>query len=222
MANDGQAITVTCNSLSDSTTGTLAITALSVTQIEITANPTDMNYVAGQALDLSGMTVTLSYNDSSALTGVTPDQFAAYLITASPINGATLTMIENGVGITVTCNSQSDTTDTNLSVVAKAVSGVDITSDPSKLNYVEGQTLDLSGLTVTLTYNDASTVTGLTETDFSTYFITASPSSGTALSLSDNASSITISCNSITDTTSAMAVVAKAVSGVALPQIPRT
>jgi hypothetical protein len=46
-----------------------------------------MSYVVGQSLDLSGMTVTLSYNDSSTLTGITPSQFASNGITASPANG---------------------------------------------------------------------------------------------------------------------------------------
>jgi hypothetical protein len=82
-----------------------------VTGIDVTADPTDMSYVEGQTLDLTGMTVTLSYNDSTTVTGVTPSQFASNGITASPANGESLTVASNdGSSITVSCNSLSDTT----------------------------------------------------------------------------------------------------------------
>ncbi|MFA5585793.1 MAG: hypothetical protein WDA02_04530, partial [Saccharofermentanales bacterium] len=67
-------------------------------------------------------------------------------------------------------------------LVAKIVTQMVIKAQPTKLAYVEDQTLDLSGLQVTLTYND-----GLPEDvafeDFDDYGITAAPVQGTALTI---------------------------------------
>jgi hypothetical protein len=60
VGDDGTSITVSCNSFSDTTTATLNVTQKVATSLTITAEPSNMNYIEGQPLNLSGMTVTLT------------------------------------------------------------------------------------------------------------------------------------------------------------------
>jgi hypothetical protein len=121
-------------------------------------------------------------------------------------------LADNGSGITVSCNSLSDTTTDTLNVVAKAVSGISVTSNPTKLSYVVGESLDYAGMVVQLEYNDGSTVSDILPTEFDTYAIAASPASGTNVSLLHNSTSIQVSCNSYTASTSLLTVVNKEVT----------
>jgi predicted outer membrane repeat protein len=81
-----------------------------------------------------------------------------------------------------------------------------IKTQPNKLVYTEGDTLDLTGLEVTLTYSDGSTAEiGLA--DFDTNVITADPSNGTVLTVADHdGKPVTLIWNSLTTTTDALTV----------------
>ena len=75
--------------------------------------------------------------------------------------------------------------DQAITVAARAVSSIAIKTPPTDLSYVAGQTLDLTGLAVTLTYNDASTE-DVDFANFGTNGITASPAAGTSLTVADH------------------------------------
>ncbi len=86
--------------------------AKSVTAIEVKTQPTKLTYAEGENLDLSGLVVTLTYNDGSTEDIALVD-FAANSITASPTDGTMLSMAGyNGQAVTLTCNSHEATTDT--------------------------------------------------------------------------------------------------------------
>jgi formylglycine-generating enzyme required for sulfatase activity/uncharacterized protein YjdB len=63
------------------------------------------------------------------------------------------------------------------------IAGITIKTQPSKLDYANGEALDLSGLAVTLAYNDGATE-DVEYSQFASKGITAIPAHGTALSLS--------------------------------------
>jgi len=58
------------------------------------------------------------------------------------------------------------------------VTGVLITDDPTKMEYKEGEAIDLSGMEVSVTYTTADTVAGITYDQFAQYGLVASPSHG--------------------------------------------
>jgi hypothetical protein len=200
---------VSCNSFSDTTTATLNVTQKVATSLTITAEPSNMNYIEGQPLNLSGMTVTLTYNDSSTAAGITPDQFAAKGITAVPTAGAALSLSQKALPVTLSCDGQTDATSSTLSITAKIVVGINIESDPSDLTYYAAQTLNLSGMKVALSYNDGSTVHGITYDLFASKGISVTPANGTVLTTSYNATPITVSIGAYSDTSANLSVTVK-------------
>ena len=196
--------------------------APAVTGVAIKTQPTQLSYVEGQDLDLTGLEVTLTY-DNNTTEDVIPANFAAKGITTSPAAGTALTIADhNNQPVVVSCNGKTANTN-NLTVEAKAVTAVTIKTQPTKLSYIEGQTLDLTGLEVTLTYND-STTEDVVLADFAAKGITASPTAGTALTIADhNGKAIEVSCNGQTANTNNLTVEAKAIinikviSGVTAP-----
>ncbi len=145
------AITVTYGG--KTATQSITVEAKKVTSIEVT-QPTKNEYVAGQNLDLTGMTITATYNDNTKK-DITADT-SKY--TVSPENGDELNTVGTQT-ITVTyigtdIDAGATITDsTTVEVEAKKVTSIEVTQ-PTKNEYVAGQNLDLTGMTITATYND--------------------------------------------------------------------
>ena len=135
--------------------------------IEITALPTKLSYMLGDVFDLSGMVVTATYSDGSkkVVTGYT----------SVPANGALL----NTVGlqpISVSYTEGGEPKSAGFSVTVTEASRIvrlAVTTPPTKLTYMPGDELDLSGMIVTAIYSD-----GRTE-DVTNY--TTDPLNGTVL-----------------------------------------
>ncbi|NLW90885.1 MAG: hypothetical protein GXY34_04720, partial [Syntrophomonadaceae bacterium] len=115
-----------------------------VTGITVSVQPTTMSYVEGQNLDLSALKVTLTYADSTTEDVAFAD-FAGKGIIANPANGTAMVVATHHDNpVVVSCNGQTANTN-NLKVAAKAVSGIAVETQPTKLNYIAGENLDLSG-----------------------------------------------------------------------------
>ncbi|GLC31548.1 bacterial Ig-like domain-containing protein [Clostridium omnivorum] len=162
--NDGTSapVAITSSNISgfdSTTTGTKTVTvtvdgktatfnvnviAKALTGIEITKQPTKTEYVVGQSLDLTGLVVTGTYNDETS---------APVAITSSNISGFDSTTTGTK---TVTVTVEGKTATFNVNIIAKALTGIEITKQPTKTEYVVGQSLDLTGLVVTGTYNDGT------------------------------------------------------------------
>ena len=164
-----------------------------ITKIEVKIQP-KLNYTEGETLDLTGIVVTLT--DNQGLTkDVTFEKFDDFNITASPANETTLTSDHNGKTVEISKGEVKAETD-KLTVKEKVfdperVETITVKTQP-KLNYTEGDKLDLTGLVVTLTDNQ-----GLTEEivldKFGEYGITTSPTIGTPLTVDHNGKSVVIS-----------------------------
>ncbi|WP_400260344.1 chitobiase/beta-hexosaminidase C-terminal domain-containing protein, partial [Candidatus Methanomassiliicoccus intestinalis] len=77
-----------------------------------------------------------------------------------------------------------------VTVAAKGVvtlTKIEILNPPSKINYVEGETLDLTGLEVKLLYSDNSYDTTMALADFARMDITTDPVNGATLAIADKA-----------------------------------
>ena len=209
VGNDGLAVFISCNGVSAHTAGTLTVIPIAAVSVEITSEPTKLAYYEGQTLDLSGMTVTLTYNDATVVAGITSDQFTSKGITSVPSYGNALVLADNAIAITVSCDGQSDVTSGTLQVLAMVVTGIQIETDPSDLSYYSGQSLNLKGMSVNLSYSDGSSVGGITPDLFAIKGITASPADGTMLSITNHAKPITVSVGAFSDTTANLTVVVR-------------
>jgi len=138
--------TITVNYDGKEITFTIILKAIS--SIAVTTLPTKTVYAIGEALDLNGLVVTATYSDNS--TG-TLNVSAEHISGFSSATEGTKTVIVTYNGKTATF-----TVTVKVAVGGKEISSIEITTLPTKTDYVTGDTLDLSGLIVTATYSDGS------------------------------------------------------------------
>ena len=133
-----EAGTITITATFGAKTATTTVTAYALSGIAITTQPTKTAYIVGDSLDLTGIAVTATAGQITR--DVTAD------CTFSPANGSTLSTA-GSVTITASFGGFTDTT----SVTAYAISGIAITTPPTKTNYKTQEQLDLTGIVVTAT-----------------------------------------------------------------------
>jgi len=111
-------------------------------------------------------TVTLTADEGYTFTG----------LAAATINtkGA---VIKDNTGSTVTVSYKFP------AVLDEVIKNISIKTQPARLTYTEGDTLDLSGIVVTLTFDNGSTADAALD-DFLAYSITTNPAQGEELSRS--------------------------------------
>ncbi len=139
------------------------------TGIKIAVQPTKTNYVEGQKFDKSGMKVVMNCSDKD-------NEFEVDY----NYDDTTLTTDTTAVKVYATLkNNQKCYTSVPVSVTKKAVGKIEMTKQPNKTNYVEGEALNLDGAVFTVTYND-----GTTE-EVDNRYLNINYSEGTALTTSD-------------------------------------
>lgn len=138
------------------------------TGIEITSPPTKTTYNAGENLNLSGIAVTATFSDGST-------QDVTSECTFTPSSGTVV--YENTTKITANWTWENTITyTTNQSITVKRVlTGIAITTAPTKTTYYKGDSLDLTGMAVTATFSSGATEAVTSGCSFS-------PASGSALS----------------------------------------
>ncbi len=129
------------------TIGHLTVTVLErkLTGIEITMLPVNPTCVEGMTMNSEGLVVTAFYNNGQQEAIADTD----YTMSAAPSKVGTGT-------ITVTYGGFTDTF--TVTVIAKSLASVKITTAPLKANYIEGEELDTAGLIAVGTYNNGTTV----------------------------------------------------------------
>lgn len=175
-----EAGTITITATFGAKTATTTVTAYALSGIAITTQPTKTAYIVGDSLDLTGIAVT-------ATAGVITRDVTADC-TFSPADGSTLS---SAGSVTITASFGGFTATT--SVTAYAISGISITTPPTKLNYKPDEQLDLTGIVVTAT---AGTLTRDV-----TSLCTFNPADGTTLS-TEGTFTLTASYLTFTDTVS--------------------
>ena len=135
------------------------------------------------------VTVILTADPGYTFTGLTDAKINTHVAT-----------ISNNTGPTVTLSCQfAETLD-------KEITGIEVTKQPAKMTYVQGEKLDLDGLEVRLTFDDNSTET-VAFKDFDSYNIVTSPLAGTPLSLSHSGTKVTVEASGHSDTTDALMII---------------
>lgn len=131
-----------------------------LSSIEITEEPTKTTYYKGEEFDPTGMVVTAEYSDSTkkAVEGYTHSSIVGMwtsLDEENPIAGYTvdITYTEDKVTKHTT---QYITMRNDEPMLAPELVSIEITTPPTKIEYLEGETFDKAGMVVTATYNDGS------------------------------------------------------------------
>ena len=120
---------------------TVEVKEKSPVSIEITKAPDKLIYLEGEELDLTGMTVTVYYDNGTfeELTDYTVDGYDA-------VPGEKTIIVSYGEladAFAVTVNEKSPTS-------------IEITAKPDKLTYVEGEEFDVIGMVITLCYDNGT------------------------------------------------------------------
>ena len=120
-----------------------------LSSIAISTHATKLNYNAGETFDPSGLVITLTYSDSVT-------EPVAYNTTTSSDfefspNGP---LTRTGNVITVTYAGKTTTETLNV----KELTSITIATNPTKLSYATGQSLNPNGLVLTLTFTDSNNV----------------------------------------------------------------
>ena len=159
--------------------------APTVSSVAVKTAPIKVTYTDVEILDLTGLVVTLTKTDASTQDVALAD-FAANGITTVKAHGAALVVADTTVVITL-----NGKTANQAITVAPTVSSVAVKTAPTKVAYTDAETLDLTGLVVTLTKTDASTQ-DIAFADFAANGITTVKAHGAALVLADTTVVITV------------------------------
>lgn len=128
---------------------TLSLTAIILTGISVTSNPTKTAYRSGEAIDYTGLVVTASYSDGSTV-NVTSN------CTITPRTGK-LFDPETDTNVEISYLDSSESATASLVLTAITLTGISVTTNPTKMSYEAGEVIDYSGLVVTASYSDGST-----------------------------------------------------------------
>ena len=113
----------------------------SLVSLEIKRAPYKTQYISGQELDLDGLVVAGVYDNGENVI----------------IEDYELSGFDGIAGVnTITVTKDKVTTSFTVTVVAKAVSSLEIISLPAKLTYIEHEAFDDDGLVVKASYNDGT------------------------------------------------------------------
>jgi len=140
-------ISYTEDAITKTATQSITVREKELTGIEITAAPSKTDYIEGQDFVAAGMVVTATYNNGET------KEVSDYTV----VDGNNLTVEKTSVTIKYTEEGITKTASQSITVREKELTGIEITTAPSKTDYIEGQDFVAEGMVVTATYNDGET-----------------------------------------------------------------
>ncbi len=128
----------------------LNLTAITLTSISVTSNPVKVGYTQGEIIDYTGLVVTASYSDGStndvtALCSITPASGKAF-------DPETDTLAE------ISYSEGQTTATTSLMLTERYLTGISVTTNPTKIAYKYDERISYAGMVVTASYSDSSTL----------------------------------------------------------------
>ena len=123
-----------------------------LSSIEITTAPTKLTYEEGEKFDKTGMVVTANYSDSSKA------PVTNYTYTPNGV----LTKTDTKIVVSYTEGEVTKTAEVTITVKEKQVvqekkiTRIEVTTNPTKTVYTEGEKFDKTGIAVVAVYSDGS------------------------------------------------------------------
>ena len=135
----------------------IAVLKAELSDIEVkTDGITKKDYVAGEAFDHTGIVVIAHYTDESS-----EEVTSGYTVTADP---ATLSKGTTSVTLTVSYGGkEKQVTVDGITVTEVVLESIEVTKQPTKIDYREGETFESAGLEVTAHYSNEDKVLGAEE-----------------------------------------------------------
>jgi len=151
-----QTITVTYGSFQQTFTVNVkaqAVQPKTLKNLKVATNPKKVSYTVGDTLDLTGLTLTATYSDGSAVT-IKANQVSCSTKTLSKAGTQTITVSYGGLStsFSVKVEQKNDPKPVTLSSIS-------VKTKPRTLNYFVGDSLDQTGLTISAKYSDGKTKT---------------------------------------------------------------
>lgn len=119
------------------------ITWVQATRLEVTHMPIKTRYFIGEAFDSTGLIITAYYNDN------TSEQVTGYTLSSPDMSAY------GSKTVTVTFDEKT----VDFSILVVDITGIEIKTPPMKQEYLVGDTLDSTGLTVLVKYTDGTSET---------------------------------------------------------------
>lgn len=119
-----------------------------LSSISVTTSPTKTTYIKGEAFDPAGMVVTATFADSS--TEVVTDYIYSPTGAMTSVGTQAIT-----ISYTDPNGSGTQTTTTNVSVTNN-LTGIAVTTPPTKTDYAAAEDFDSTGMKITATYQDGT------------------------------------------------------------------
>lgn len=112
-------------------------------RLEVTHMPTKARYFVGETFDSTGLVITAYYNDN------TSEQVTGYTLSSPDMSAY------GSKTVTVTFDEKT----VDFSILVVDITGIEIKTPPTKQEYLVGNTLDSTGLTVLVKYTDGTSET---------------------------------------------------------------
>ena len=187
------AVTISYTENGVTKTCTQAITIRTLSSISVTTAPTKADYKYGEKFSSAGMVITAKYSDNATrvVTGWTYSPTGALRL-----SNATITITYAEGGVSKTC--------TQAITVSNYLSGIAVTTPPTKTAYFTGEIFNSAGMVVTATMADGSTktVTGYT---YSPIIMAASTTAVTVIYTEDGVTKTTTTPVTVTSISSTLA-----------------
>lgn len=133
-----------------------------ITGITVKSNPVKTVYAVGDQVDVTGMSITVSYEYDDNTGSFDVENLAAYAVLDTSV-------ANKNAKLTITYQGKIATVD----VVVRDIESITINSDNHKTSYYMGGKLDVTGLTIEVTYTDGEKETVAVTADMVSGFSSA-------------------------------------------------
>lgn len=113
------------------------------TRLEITHMPTKARYFVGETFDSAGLIITAYYNDN------TSEQVTGYTLSSPDMS------TYGSKTVTVTFDEKT----VDFSILVVDISGIEVKTMPTKIEYLKGDVFDTTGLSILVKYTDGTSET---------------------------------------------------------------
>lgn len=131
------------------------VRAKQVESIEVTKAPNKTAYATGDTLSLTGMEITINYDNGTQETHSYADQY----FTCTPAHGDTVSATTRSIAVTYNNGKVTKSTEfvgISIDTTAKIKTAI-LSSKPTKTEYEVGEKFDPTGMEVTLVFGDKNT-----------------------------------------------------------------
>ncbi|MFA5481506.1 MAG: bacterial Ig-like domain-containing protein [Bacilli bacterium] len=126
---------------------------ITLESISVSGTLSKTSYFAGDSFESTGLTITATYSDSSTVNVTSQCSFTPNPLT-SGTTSVTASYTEGGVTKTAVING--------LTVTTRVLQSIEVTTNPTKVNYVIGESFNPAGMVITATYDVGSPMVGYT------------------------------------------------------------